>query len=171
MTLRYVEAPAGIDGTLPRPFVFLAGGITNCPNWQLKFHGILSKKIEETVTNDFTIFNPRRDNFPIHDPNASQEQIQWEHNALRLSDIILFWFSRGSDNPIVFYEYGTWLTRNYHFSRPMVLVGCDPEFKRQSDVSIQSKLLLPMITVHKSLESMADSLLGNYVFIWHREDE
>lgn len=81
--------------------LFLAGGITNCPDWQ-------SKMIDELKNVDITIYNPRRKNFPTDDPNASEEQITWEYAHLKTADIISFWFSRGSLNPIVLYELGMW---------------------------------------------------------------
>lgn len=47
------------------PSIFLAGGITNCPNWQQEAISYLSKL-------NLTIYNPRRENFPINDPNVSE---------------------------------------------------------------------------------------------------
>ena len=38
-------------------------------------------------------YNPRRKDFPINDPIASEEQITWEFEHLKNSDIIIFWFA------------------------------------------------------------------------------
>ena len=57
--------------------LFMAGGITNCPDWQSE----LIKKIKDI--DGLTVYNPRRKNFPIKDPNASNEQITWEYNKLK----------------------------------------------------------------------------------------
>ena len=138
-----VDAPEGIIGGLPRPYVFLAGGIQNCPEWQTEVLSKLSE-IADSMNRPFrrfTVFNPRRANFPIHDPSAAEEQISWEFNALALSNIVSFWFSRGSDNPIVMFEYGKYLERFKQTGHPALIVGCDPEYKRKQDVLIQTRLV------------------------------
>lgn len=56
----YVEAPDYPPAlTADLPTVFLVGGIANCPHWQQEAAHALA---------DFTVFNPRRRAFPIHDP-------------------------------------------------------------------------------------------------------
>jgi len=114
--------------------VFLAGGITNCPNWQKE---IIDKMKEEDIGEaEVYLFNPRRENFPINDPNASKEQIEWEFEALRDADMIIFWFSRGSLNPIVLYELGMWGN-----SRDIpIVIGIDEGYERRQDVEIQTEL-------------------------------
>ena len=77
--------------------VFLAGGITNCYDWQSEviaflqkynddFHGRLDKLV---------IYNPRRLTFPIDDPSAAQEQIEWEFKNLEKMDIFSMMFVDG----------------------------------------------------------------------------
>lgn len=153
----YLEAPTRIDHTLPRPLVFLAGGITNCPDWQQDTATALS--LEPGGQCNFTLLNPRRKNFPMGDPGASQAQIAWEHEALWSSDIILFWFSRGSDNPIVLLEYGMHLMRNrlQTSGAPTPIVGCDPEYPRAMDVRVQTQLLVQRcgerVEIHDTLDA------------------
>jgi hypothetical protein len=111
--------------------LFLAGGITNCPDWQ--------SEIIEKIKNfpNLTSYNPRRENFPMDDPGASNQQITWEYEKLKYADIIVFWFSRGSLNPIVLYELGMWgNSRN----DKEIIIGIDPEYERANDVMIQSSL-------------------------------
>ena len=110
--------------------LFLAGGITNCPDWQSEIISLL-----EPIKN-LTVYNPRRKNFPIGDPNAAEEQITWEYNHLRDADLILFWFSRGSLNPIVLYELGRW----GNSSDKPIIVGLDEEYERKQDVIVQTLL-------------------------------
>ena len=52
---------------------FLAGGITNCPNWQRDVIDCLQKIDDESLgkLDRLVVFNPRRDNFPSDDPNAA----------------------------------------------------------------------------------------------------
>jgi hypothetical protein len=129
--------------------IFLAGGITNCPDWQKDLIDRL-----QGIPN-LTILNPRRKEFPIHDPNAAREQIKWEYDFLKDADMIVVWFSRGSLNPIVLYELGRWVN-----SRPKIpaFVGIDPEYTRAQDVMIQTELSRPDIEIVSSLEALANQV-------------
>lgn len=53
---------------------FLAGGITGCKDWQKQVIDYLENQPD---TDNLVIFNPRRENFPINDPSAAEEQIKW----------------------------------------------------------------------------------------------
>lgn len=134
--------------------LFIAGGITNCPDWQSELISYL-----EDIDN-LTIYNPRRDNFPIHIPSAAEEQITWEFNKLKEADIISFWFSRGSLNPIVLYELGKWGFGNNKkiFNKKRILVGIDPEYERKQDVKIQTRLANPNIFIVNNLKSLSDQI-------------
>jgi hypothetical protein len=131
--MEYIEAPTIYEpGPRPRPrAVFLAGGITGCPDWQQRMVSLLSKS-------DMILLNPRRENFPIHDPDAAVEQITWEHNHLRRADAILFWFPWQSTCPIVLYELGAWSKGN-----KQIFVAMDPQYERRRDVEIQTVLVRP----------------------------
>jgi len=53
--------------------IFLAGGITNCPDWQKIIIDKIkhtSNPYQKTSLKNVTIFNPRRENFPIEDPRV-----------------------------------------------------------------------------------------------------
>lgn len=103
--------------------IFLAGGITNCPNWQLDVIEKLKHK------RGITVYNPRRKDFDITDVNAIETQITWEYIHLMNSDIIFVWFSTGSLNPIVLYELGRWVN-----SRDIpTIIGIDPSYERKED--------------------------------------
>ncbi len=149
--MHYIEAPEQLP-TIHRDrdrFLFLAGGITNCPDWQTEMVNRLT--CEE---DDLFVLNPRRKNFPINDPKAALEQIKWEYEALMRAHAIVFWFSRGSLNPIVLFEYGKELGRNESMRRPL-LVGCDPEYPRKQDVQIQTDLAFPDdMPIRESLEPL-----------------
>jgi hypothetical protein len=136
--MKYVEAPNEVYGVeyAFRKKLFLAGGITNCPDWQSDFVKFFSK---EKNADKYVVYNPRRKNFPIEDPNASDEQIAWEYDKLKNSDVILFWFSKGSLNPIVLYELGRWGNSDI-LKRKQIFVGIDPGYERTQDVIIQTKL-------------------------------
>lgn len=140
--------------TAHAPSLFLAGGITNCPDWQSELIELMRG---QSVLNDLVVYNPRRQDFDISNPKASEEQICWEFAKLRDADVVSFWFAPGSVNPIVFYELGQW--GNSRGGRPMC-VGCDPAFTRTQDVVMQTKLARPEITVQTSLEALVDQVVA-----------
>jgi hypothetical protein len=131
--------------------LFLAGGITNCPNWQSK----LIKHIEHPY---LTIYNPRRKKYPTDDPKIAEEQITWEFNHLRDSDAISFWFSNGSINPIVLLELGKYGLS----SDKKIFIGIDKEYERKEDVIIQTKLARPNIQIVFSIDELAQQII-NYL--------
>lgn len=150
--MRYIEAleeytPLMDENKLTEKSIFLAGGITNCPDWQQELRNML-------YDCNLAILNPRRKNFPINDPNASKEQISWEFNHFKIADIISFWFSRGSLNPIVLFELGKWLSQK----RKPIFIGIDPKYKRKQDIIIQTALERPDIKIVFSLHELAHQI-------------
>ena len=134
--------------------MFLAGGITNCPDWQRDVCNYLS-----LYDDRLTVYNPRRQNFPIDDPNASQEQIKWETKHLCMANMICFWFSRGSLNPIALLEYGIWaLGAPQDPLSKLIVVGVDPEYSRKKDVFIQTKFYNPHLPITTSFDDFLDSI-------------
>lgn len=141
----YIEAPTRIKPANLKS-IFIAGSITGCPNWQ-----------KELIANinilDIAIYNPRRENFPINDPNSAYEQIKWEYDYLKEADAISFWFSKDSLGPIVLFELGAHTRTN----KPIV-IGVEPGYPRESDVRIQMKLLRPDIPIVRSLEDLSNEI-------------
>jgi hypothetical protein len=136
----YLEAPQRTPITLPS--LFLAGGITGCPDWQEKVCSSLQHL-------DIAVLNPRRKNFPIHDPNASYEQIKWEYDFLKTANAILFWFPCETLCPIVLYELGAW-----SMTHKPIFVGAHPDYARRIDVVIQTNLARPEVNVRSSWEEL-----------------
>lgn len=67
--------------------IFLAGGISNCPDWQ----GEVAEELAQNT--NAVIYNPRRDDFDMTAyADISRAQIKWEYHALRYSQVNLFWF-------------------------------------------------------------------------------
>jgi hypothetical protein len=128
--------------------LFLAGGITNCPDWQSE----LIKKLKKFP--NLTIYNPRRANFPIGDIQAADEQVTWEFDHLREANIIIFWFSKGSLNPISLYELGMWGNSR----ETAILIGVDPDYERKQDVIIQTALARPEVEIYNSLDEIEDKM-------------
>ena len=143
----YVEAPQEIVHVEHGPKLFLAGGITGCPDWQ--------KIMKQELNNEeVTIINPRRENFPIHDPNAALAQITWEFEMLRKADMISFWFPSETICPIVLYELGQW-----NMTDKKIIVGCAPGYTRLQDVEIQTNLARPEVQIHKFFNVFIEAVI------------
>jgi hypothetical protein len=138
--VRHVQAPQEYTGGGPK--LFLAGGITGCPDWQ-QDAVVMLRDVPELV-----VLNPRRTPFPIDDPDAAAEQIGWEFRHLHRADVVLFWFAGAcSDQPIVWYELGVHAATE----RVPVAVGADPGYHRRRDVALQLALARPGLPVHATL--------------------
>ena len=144
--MRYIEALTNYEKTSDETSLFLAGGISGCPDWQSELAYLLRDE-------DVSLLNPRRQNFPIHDPKASYDQIKWEHDHLRKADMISFWFPKETLCPIVLYELGAW-----SMTQKQLFVGIHPEYQRKQDVEIQTGLVRPEISIAYDLESLASEI-------------
>ncbi|MCA9073328.1 MAG: nucleoside 2-deoxyribosyltransferase domain-containing protein [Planctomycetaceae bacterium] len=149
--MRYIESPTPFDGQ--GVSLFLAGGISGCPDWQAE----VARHLEPT---SLTVLNPLRKNFPINDPSAAEEQIRWEFHHLRLATVKLFWFPSETLCPIALYELGTW-SRGDH----PLFVGIHPEYQRRLDIEIQTQLVRPDVQIVYSLEALSSQVLE-----WCREN-
>lgn len=148
-----LQAPS-YNGDIKVPSIFLAGGISNCPNWQDTVIRMLYP------IRKLAILNPRRDSFDIENRHMAIEQIEWEHDHLKLANMILFWFSEGSINPITLFEYGRWGRLGQANSGVPVFVGCHPNYVRKFDVEIQTALDSGP-TIHNSIESLTSAVLSH----------
>lgn len=157
--MKYVEAPTIyelkplLSSVSQQPkSVFLAGGITGCPDWQQEMVAHLSDS-------NLVLLNPRREDFPIGDPQAALGQIKWEHGHLEKASAILFWFPCETICPIVLYELGAWSMRD----KP-IFVGLHPKYARRQDVVIQTFLRRPEVKIVYSLEDLAMQV-SRWVFL------
>ncbi|MDY6902992.1 MAG: nucleoside 2-deoxyribosyltransferase domain-containing protein [Cyanobacteriota bacterium] len=142
---KYIEALEEFNGQ--GDAIFLAGGISGCPDWQ-------SQMVELLEPSPWIILNPRRANFPIHEPDASRQQIAWEYKHLRLASAILFWFPKETICPIVLYELGAWSMTD----KPL-FIGVHPNYPRRQDVEIQTSLVRPEVKIVYSLQDLAEKIL------------
>jgi hypothetical protein len=156
----YIEAPSySAPPLIPKPWVFLGGGITDCPDWQQEVRARLEGE-------HLTLLNPRRANFPIDDPNAAEGQIKWEFEMFDRCHGIIFWFPCETLCPIVLYELGKWTARtksqaawtnSYPKDKPL-FIGAHPDYARRQDVIIQTRLELPDQVIHDSVAGVADEV-------------
>ena len=140
----YIEAPK--NKSTDKLKLFLAGSITDAPDWQ-------KEVVERLEAFDIAVLNPRRKNFPMEDPDAAREQITWEHDSLKDADMISFWFAKESLAPITLYELGAWTKTG----KPIV-IGVDPKYRRKQDVEIQTSLERPEIPICYSLDDLVENI-------------
>lgn len=152
--MRYIEAldslpdPGRDDPERTTDTLFLAGGITGCPDWQAEVIKGLS------MVDDLTILNPRRADFPMDNPDAAAAQIAWEYRHLRRANIIAFWFPCETLCPISLYELGEWTEK-----APLLFVGTHPDYERRSDIVLQTKLRRhPDQLIYRSLDEMVQEI-------------
>jgi Nucleoside 2-deoxyribosyltransferase like len=144
--MEYVECPDD-EATSLRPKLFLAGGITGCPDWQAEV---------VTALHDVAVcvFNPRRKHFDVNDKAATPQQIKWEYEKMRESTFLVFWFPAESLCPIALYELG-----RFNALKPdsSVLIGTHPLYSRQEDVVHQTALATGK-AVYSDLSAMISDL-------------
>lgn len=125
--------------------LFLAGGITNCSNWQNEIINNLKITLLDDTNDNLIVYNPRRVNFPIHQSSAAEEQIRWEFNKLNQMDIFSMYFCDGeSDQPICMYELGRYISQmQLRFPTDWnrrIIISVEDGYRRINDVLIQTKL-------------------------------
>jgi len=146
----YLESPDILPVEVQKslyPSLFLAGGISGCPDWQ-------SEMVKNLELTDFVVMNPRRKDFNVRDPNAAFNQIRWEHDHLRAADMISFWFPKETLCPITLYELGAWSMTD----KP-IFVGVHPEYQRKVDVELQTEFRRYEVEVVYSLEDLAEQII------------
>lgn len=129
---RIITSPAAL-GELGEKSIFLAGGISDCADWQ--------KDVAERIAaeTNATVYNPRRIDFNMDAyEETSKLQIVWEYHALRFSTVNLFWFPAETICPISLFEYGSALER---MRRGSVMCGTHPDYVRRFDVVFQTELM------------------------------
>jgi hypothetical protein len=132
--------------------LFLGGGITNCYDWQAD----MCQLLKDT---NLVLLNPRRKHWPKDDPEATDKQIRWEFEHLKIANAILFWFAPETLCPITLFEYGKWLVKD----KPL-FVGCHPQYQKILDVQVQTSLERENLKVHTSLEELANEIISSIPF-------
>lgn len=119
--------------------VFLAGGITNCGDWQ--------KEVEKHLDHieELSVINPRNDKFDITNEKASKNQIKWEFDRLERADIFSMYFcNSGSVQPICLYELGRNIVRmQQRFPNDWedrIVISIENGYSREFDVIMQTRL-------------------------------
>jgi len=128
------QSPDKLPFTFQKQSVFVAGGISNCPDWQNEIVALIDHDLYDVV-------NPRREGGFDRTGATAEEQITWEHRALNLVDACIFWFPKETLCPISLFELGKMLMHAHHHDVRLA-VGWDPEYQRAFDLEVQIKLEL-----------------------------
>ena len=134
----YVSTPADTNDVLPKNrLIFLAGGISNCVDWQKEVIDGLKAR-EEEFKYDWYILNPRCDSF---DGLTAAGQVKWEYEYLNTADIFSMFFAGGeSVQPICMYELGRYVEvfrKKYINWTERLVITCDEGYIRADDVVLQ----------------------------------
>jgi len=143
--MEYIESPKNWERLPHQPAVFLAGGISGCPDWQFELTHLL-------VMTNCAVLNPRRKTFK-DTPEFAELQIRWEFDHLRKADLISFWFCKDTVQPIVLYELGAWSMTD----KPLA-VGIEHGYRRELDVRVQLSLVRPEVRIVDTLEDLANGI-------------
>ena len=128
--------------------IFLAGGISGCPDWQSDTAHILNQK-------GITVFNPRQLDFNGKGGIGYRGHLRKNHQKLIDSKAILFWFPKESLNSIALFELGIACRLN----KPL-FIGVESGYCRAQDVVVQTKLARPEIKVESSLQKLLEQILN-----------
>lgn len=146
----YIEAPSFVH--FVGPSIFLAGGITNCVDWQT----YASEKIIEKTS--LFVLNPRRKNFDRKKQEESENQIRWEHFYLNRADIMLFWFPKTAISPIAFFELGVSISRG-----KKIYLGFEEGHERAMDLKIQTYLAMGKdVAIQNDLDKLINLVTNEY---------
>lgn len=145
--MEYVESPKKWKPLPNQPSVFLAGGISGCPDWQRELTKLL-------IMTNYAVLNPRRKEF-TDSQSAAESQIEWEFRHLRKADVISFWFCKEAIQPIALYELGAWSMTDV----PLV-IGVEKGYARELDVRTQTAFARPDVHVVNTLEDLATKIKG-----------
>lgn len=126
------KSPDKLPALFSRPSVFVAGGISNCPDWQSEITSFMDTTLYDVV-------NPRREIGFDTTGAIAREQIEWEHQALSKVDSCIFWFPCETLCPITLFELSKQLLRAKQQSVRLV-VGWHPDYKRAFDLEVQIEL-------------------------------
>lgn len=167
--MKIVTAPDTYFAEYGEVSVFLAGGICDCPDWQSR---VIQKLQSFDGLDNLVVYNPRRENFPIGDPSAANDQIKWEFYWLQLMSIFsMFFCASKSDQPICMYELGrNLLTMHLRFPenwKDRCVITSHELYRRRQDVEIQTGLCVCddsfKVTVSDDYDYLIDLHAANIV--------
>ena len=151
--MRVVTCPETVFDTDTGYKIFMAGGITGCPDWQTDMIELTKKRFPEDE--ELILINPRRADFDTSLDESSLYQIKWEYHHLKMADETLVWFPKEGRCMITLFELG-WLLGD----RRVITPGCHPEYVRRFDVVQQVKLRRPDLQIYETVHELSGSISG-----------
>lgn len=133
--------------------LFLAGGISNCPDWQSYIVDQFQSKYEK---DNLVIINPRRKGDLTKDGSEAKDQILWEHFYLERASHILFWFPEETLCPITLFELGKYCELHYSDIEEHITIGIHPNYKRRFDIETQIPLMDKEVQFVYDLDSLVE---------------
>lgn len=128
------KSPDPLPWVFQSSSVFIAGGISDCPNWQAEMISIID-------TDRYDVVNPRRDGGFDKIGSTAEAQIRWEFLALSHIESCVFWFPKETLCPITLFELGKMLEKARKDSIIRLAIGWHPEYARAFDLSMQIELV------------------------------
>jgi hypothetical protein len=114
--------------------IFIAGGISDCPDWQSDVVGMID-------STRYDVVNPRRTGGFDKTGATAEEQIGWEYAALSHVENCVFWFPKETLCPITLFELGKMLERAKKDPVIKLIIGWHPEYARAFDLQVQIGLM------------------------------
>ncbi len=128
------KAPDPLPWVFCGQSVFIAGGISDCPDWQ-------SDMVTLINTTKYEVVNPRRESGFDRTGKTAEEQITWEYQALSHVESCIFWFPRETLCPITLFELGKMLEKAKRDPIIRLAIGWHPEYARAFDLEVQIGLV------------------------------
>lgn len=146
---RIITSPEPIEHPFQKS-IFLAGGISDCEDWQ---KGVAERIASET---NAVVYNPRRTDFDMDaGADLSRVQIRWEWHALRVCQFNLFWFPEETLCPITLMEYGSAMER---IRVGGLMCGTHPNYARRFDIIEQTELM-SHVRIFDNLDNLVDETI------------
>jgi hypothetical protein len=137
--------------------IFLAGGISGCPDWQTPTAEAIANGTDDHVL----VMNPRLPGtYDPKDMDTAVPQIKWEYDTLRDADMVLFWFPKETLCPITLLELGKELVRSELTGRGRLVIGTETGYARALDVETQTRLVFPDMPIYNKLSDMIDVIVN-----------
>lgn len=155
--MRIIQSPEIYTNFSYLNMLFLAGGISNCPDWQ----GDLCNRYKQ-YDGSLSIFNPRRVGDLCKNGSDAKEQIEWEHLYLSKCHNILFWFPEETVCPISLFELGKYAQKFSGYINKKLFIGIHPNYSRKFDLEIQLPLIIPKIEIYNSLDDLFNATVEEF---------
>lgn len=126
------RSPDILPPSFSKPSIFVAGGISDCPDWQEDIVSIID-------LSKYDVINPRRVGGFDRTGATAEAQITWEAYALDRVSTYLFWFPKETLCPITLFELGKVLEMAKQASIS-IIVGWHENYAREFDLRVQLRL-------------------------------